>query len=182
MSINALGATFRDFVLPLKDNFSAPFMLAWHDFKTPFSAVWKSPSQEDNYQLLRAILRPTLAATLVFAHRVAWNKVHKDFGHWGSAVICATLYEIGNYCDPKANYMGSSAWLLFKGASGLLKSEGSDRIAMVCLLLLKARIFEDAKFSRLFDNFPIRNIVWAAANGLFWVQKKYLSWQGRENS
>ena len=182
MSANALGATIRDFVIPLKDNFTAPFNLAWQDLKAPFTAVWQSPPSEYNQELLIAIARPMLAAGLVLAHRFVWSRAHKDFGNLGSAVFCAALYEAGNWLDPKANYIGSSAWLLFKGASGLLKSEGSDRIAMVCLLLLKTRTFEASKPSRLFNNFPVKNTIDFTARLLFLAQQKYLNWKSGNNA
>ncbi len=182
MSTNVqLGATFRDFVIPLKENLAAPFNLAWQDLKVPFTAVWKSPSLEHNQKLLSAIARPLLAFGLVLAHRFAWSRANQDFGHLGSAVCCAVLYEVGNYLDPKTNYMGSSAWLLLKGASGLLKSEGSDRISMVCLLLLKTRTFDATNPSRLFDNFPVKNVIDYAAQALFWAQQKYLNWNRVDN-
>jgi hypothetical protein len=156
-------AVVSDYGVPLKMQLCAPFYAIAQECKQ-LKACWHNNTQENCVNAVRAFARLAFSFGLTFAYRCAWHLGEHHFGPLGGLGASAVLYELASYLDPRIDYISSSAWLFYKGFSGVLKHSGSNPWDWFCLLLLMSRNANDFKSSPFFENAYVEpRVTWLAS-------------------
>lgn len=144
---------------PVCEDFIAPFYNMGKDFYSPIYIlitgkngtrdINKAEAIQNWEKLLQTAVRVGAAYAFFRAYEKTWETGVNALGLIGGLGTFCLTYYIGYYIDPKSNYTGYSSWFLYKGVIGMLKSLGSSRVAMLCLLLIRDRKFDQTELSFL---------------------------------
>jgi len=137
---------YEDFIKPKGIELLKPVMDITSSVLTPARNLYngnlaynEAVANFDN--LITAGLRIARIACTYFILDAALKKGVRYFGNVGGAVVCLTIYSVGNVIDPKSNHSSAVVWLLAKGSIGLIKSWGTSLEAVGCLFFIARKEF-----------------------------------------
>lgn len=164
----------KDFIAPFYNmgkDLSGPVYI-WMTGKNGTQSINKAEAIKNWEKLLQAAIRVGVTFAVFLIYQKTWKAGVHAFGLIGGLGTFCLTYYVGYYIDPKSNYTGYSTWFLYKGVVGMLKSFGSSRAAMLCLLLLRNREFDGKELSFLNQRFLNDRIHAAAKQLTEWTFKE----------
>lgn len=144
---------------PVCEDFIAPFYNMSKDLYGPIYILMtgkngtrdinKAEAIQNWDKLLQATVRVCMTFAVFLIYQKTWKAGVRIGGLLGGLGTFCVTYYAGYYIDPKSNYTGYSTWFLYKGTIGMLKSFGASPAAMLCLLLIRDRKFDQIELSFL---------------------------------
>jgi hypothetical protein len=144
---------------PVCEDFIAPFYNMGKDLYGPIYIlmrgkngtrdIHKAEAIQNWEKLLQATVRICMTFAVFLIYQKSWKAGVRIGGLLGGLGTFCVTYYAGYYIDPKSNYTGYSSWFLYKGVIGMLKSFGASPAAMLFLLLIRDRKFDQNELSFL---------------------------------